>query len=242
MFWRANEKQKQNERSDTMSKANVKVVEGFVDQIINHKQFERLTEFCTEDCILHATPYVGLGVNFDDTSGEKLILCDIAPNGPADGPLQLGDELIHVQDGEHIWESFDDLRKGYWARGVVDTEIHLTVRRRGSLITIPLRRSRIDAFDMKASETFSAANPYWTKYWPDVKMEIREVFGSGDLVACYAVNSGTNMEYEHSAVWGEIDLFRLKGNRINEAWMIDDAYSMYRQLGYQITEPIREPV
>ena len=96
-----------------MSKTNVKVVEGFIDQIVNQRRFERLAEFCTEDCVLLASPYVGLGVNFDDSSSEKLILRDIAPNGPADGPLQPGDELIRVQDGEHIWETFDELRKGF---------------------------------------------------------------------------------------------------------------------------------
>lgn len=224
-----------------MSKTNVEIVEEYIEQVINRRRFERLSEFCTEDCVLHASPYVGLGVNFDDTSGEKLILADIASNGPADGRLQLGDELVRVQDGDHILENFEALRKGLWAHGLVDTEVTVTVRRNGSLITIPLRRGRIDEFDIKASEIFTAANPYWQKYWPDVKMEVMEIFGTGDKVACYAVNSGTSQEYGRSAVWGEMDIFKLKDGRISETWGMEDTYSQFKQLGYQITEPIHQP-
>ena len=43
-----------------MSKANVKIVEEYIEQVINRRQFERLTEFCTEDCVLHASPYVSV--------------------------------------------------------------------------------------------------------------------------------------------------------------------------------------
>lgn len=223
-----------------MSKTNVKVVEGFIDQIVNQRRFERLAEFCTEDCVLLASPYVGLGVNFDDSSGEKLILRDIAPNGPADGPLQPGDELIRVQDGEHIWETFDELRKGFWAHGVVDTEIHLTVRRRDAIFTIPIQRTRINVFDLKLSDIFSNQNSFWEKYWPDTKTEIRKIFGTGDMVACYAVNSGTNLEYGRSAVWGEIDIFKLRDGKISEVLFAEDYYSQLKQLGFQIIEPVRE--
>lgn len=223
-----------------MSKANVKIVEGYVE-LINQKQFERLSEFCTDDCVLHTSPYVGLGVNFDDTSGDKFILSHIAPGGPADGNLQLGDELMRAQDGDHIWENPEELRKGLWAQGLADTEIALTVRRNGVLLTIPLIRRRIDAFDLKASDIFMVNNPYWVKYWPDVKMEIREIFGSGDMVACYGINAGIHQEYGRSAIWGELDLFKLKDGRIREIWVIEDAYSQLKQLGYQILEPVREP-
>ena len=224
-----------------MSKANVKIVEEYIEQVINRRQFERLTEFCTEDCVLHAPPYVGLGVNFDDTSGEKLILTDVAPNSPADGRLQLGDELVRAQDGDLIVENFEELREGLWAQGLVDVELILTVRRNGSLIAIPLRRARINAFDLKASEIFNAANLYWKKYWPDIKMEVKEIFGGGDKVACYAINTGTNQEYGRSAVWDEFDIFKLKDGRITEVWGTENIYSQFKQLGYQITKPVHEP-
>jgi predicted ester cyclase len=225
-----------------MSNENTKTVEGYIEQVLNQKQLDRLFDFCSEDCVVHTSPYVGLGVNFDDTSGEKLILTHIAPHGPADGHLQLGDELIRVRHEEKTWESFDALRKGLWAQGSVGTEIFLTVRRHGSLITLPLKRTQIDQFDIKLSEFYETLMPYLQQYWPNLKMDIKEIFGDGDRVACYVVNHGTNLEYNRSATWGEIDIFKLKDGRIAEIWSVENTYSELKQLGYEIAEPIRETV
>ncbi len=224
-----------------MTKNNVQVVKEYIEQIINQRRFDRLTDYCTEECVLHATPYVGLGVDFDDTSGEKLILTHMAPGGPAVAHLQIGDELLRVQDGDHIWETFDELRKGMWARGTPNTEIMLTVRRHENILTIPLRRERIEHFDLKASEIFTDTNSFWEKFWPEIKMEVREIFGSDDKVACYAINTGTHREYGCPAIWGELDIFKFKDGRINEVWSVEDTYSQRLQLGYRILEPVREP-
>lgn len=224
-----------------MTKNNVQFVKEYIEQIINQRRFDRLTDFCTEECVLHATPYVGLGVDFDDTLGEKLILTHMAPGGPAAAHLQIGDELLRVQDGDHIWETFDDLKKGLWARGLPNSEIILTVCRHGNVLTIPLRRERIEHFDMKVSEIFTNANSYWEKFWPEIKVEIREIFGSDDKVACYAINTGIHREYGGPAIWGELDILKFKDGRINEIWSIEDMYSQRCQLGYRILEPEREP-
>jgi predicted ester cyclase len=223
-----------------MSETNIKIVEEYVEQIINKRQFERLSEFCSDDCVLHNSPYVGLGINFDDSSGEHIILTHMAPDGPAAQHLQIGDELVRAKEGDHIWETFDDLRRGLWAHGIVDTELCLTVRRHGNLLSIPLTRARIEDFDIKVSDVFNSANPYWEKYWPDLRMTIKQILGSGDTITCLAVNSGTNLEYGRSAIWGEIDIFKLHNGKITEIWGIEDTYSEFKQLGYQITEPVRE--
>jgi predicted SnoaL-like aldol condensation-catalyzing enzyme len=56
------------------------------------------------------------------------------------------------------------------------------------------------------------------------------------------VNHGTNLEYNRSATWGEIDIFKLKDGRIAEIWSVENTYSELKQLGYEIAEPIRETV
>ena len=223
-----------------MSKENIKIVDEYIDQVLNKKQLERLSDFCSEDCVSHTAPYVGLGGNFDDSSGEKLILTQIAPNGPMDGHLQIGDELIRIKKGDQIWETFDDLRKGFWARGLVGTEICVTVHRHGNTISIPLHLEQIDNFDINIHEFFEMVIPYLQKYWPDFKMEIKEIFGAGNMVACYAVNQGTNTDYNRSAVWGEMDIFKLKDGKIIEIWSVENTFEELQQLGYQVTEPIRE--
>ncbi len=223
-----------------MLQANIKIVEEYIEQIINQRRLERLSEFCSEDCVSHAPPYVGLGVDFDDTSEEHLILQQIAPNGPADGHLQIGDELVRVKYGDRNWETFDELRKGLWARGLVGTEICVTVRRHGNLLSIPITLRQVDQFDLKVSDIFKTAIPHMQKYWPDLKMDIKKIFGNGDMVACYAVNHGTNTEYNRSAVWDEMDIFKFKDGKIVEIWSVENNLEELHQLGYQVTEPVRE--
>jgi len=223
-----------------MSQANIKIVEEYIEQVINQRRLERLSDFCSEDCVSHAPPYVGLGVDFDDTSEEHLILQQIAPNGPADGHLQIGDELIRVKNGDRTWETFDELRKGLWARGLVDTEICVTVRRHGNLLSIPLSLRQVDQFDRKMTDIFKTLVPYMQKYWPDLKMEIREIFGNGEMVACYVVNHGTNTEYNRSAIWDEMDMYKLKDGKIIEIWSVENNLEELHQLGYQVTEPVCE--
>lgn len=223
-----------------MSQTNIQIVEAYIEQVINLRRLERLPDFCSDDCVSHAPPYVGLGGNFDDTSGEKLILTQIAPNGPMDGHLQVGDELIRVKHGDRTWETFDELRKGLWARGLADTEICVTVRRHGNILSIPLTLGQVEQFDIKVSDVFETAIPYLQKYWPDLKTEIKGIFGNGDMVACYAVNHGTNTEYNRSAVWDEMDIFKLKDGKIIEIWSVENSFEELNQLGYQFIEPVRE--
>ena len=223
-----------------MTNANVTIVQNYIEQVTNQKHFDRTFDFCAETCVAHSHPYVGLGVNFDDTSGERLILTQFAPGGPAEGRLEIGDELVRVQDGEHHWETFSELRNGMWAQGVINTELTVTIRRHDSLFTIPLTRGRVEAFDLKLSEILLTLVPYINKFWPDLHSEIRTIFGDDEMVACYIANSGTSLEYNQSAVWGEIDIFRLKNGKITEMWGVENIYSELKQLGFQITEPVRE--
>lgn len=223
-----------------MSMENIKIVEEFIEQVINQKRLERLPDFCSEEAICHAPPYVGLGVNFDDTSGEKLVLTQIAPTGPAHGHLKLGDELVRVRSEEQTWESFETLRRGLWSRGLIGSEITITVRRHENMVTIPLKLSRIDQFDIRLSEFFKMVIPYLQQYWPDLRMDIRQIFGVGDMVTCYAVNHGTNLEFHRSAVWSKMDLFKLRDGRITDLWSVENALDELTQLGYQVSEPLHE--
>jgi SnoaL-like polyketide cyclase len=222
-----------------MSKENLKIVADYIEQVINQQNLERFSDFCSEDCITHSQPYVGIGVNFDDSSKKKLIVFEIAPGGPAEGHLQIGDELVRVQIGEKTWTTYDELIKNDWAHGVDGTELTLSVRRHGDLIPVQFKRGRIGDFEFKLSTLLKTAIPYLQKNWPDLRMEIKEIFSNGDMVACYAINSGTNLEYNHSAIWAEIDIFRLKDGKIVETWSIENSYAEMMQLGYQFVEPAR---
>jgi hypothetical protein len=223
-----------------MSKTNVQIVQEYVEQVLNHKHFDRIFDYFAEDCVFHQPPYVGLGLNFDDRSGDKVVLIETAPSGPAAGNLQAGDELVRVTDGANTWETFKDLKSGLWGQGVMGTPLTFTVNRAGKLMDIPLKRGRVDGFDLVLSTYIDMWRDGTLKYWPDLNVEIKLIFGEGDQVVYYAIDSGTNQEYHRSAVWSEVGICRLKDGKIIEMWGLEDYSSQMRQLGYQIHEPVME--
>jgi len=223
-----------------MSKTNVQIVEEYLEEVLNHKHFDRVFDYCAEDCVFHSPPYVGFGLNFDDRSGDKVVLLDIAPSGPAAGNLQVGDELVRVTDGAKTWETFKDLKSGLWGQGVAGTPITFTVNRAGRLMDIPLKRGRVDGFDLVLSTYIDVWRDGTLRDWPDLSVEIKLIFGEGDQVACYSIDSGMNQEWHRSAVWSELGIYRLKDGKIVEMWGVEDTSSQMRQLGYQIREPVME--
>jgi hypothetical protein len=116
--------------------------------------------------------------------------------------------------------------------------VTVTVKRDGKLLEIPLKRGRIEGFDMKLSTNMEIWRDYTLKYWPDINSEIKLIIGEGDLVAVYMINSGTNLEYHHTAMWDECDIYRLKGAKIIEIWSIENSYLSLKQQGYQILPPV----
>jgi predicted SnoaL-like aldol condensation-catalyzing enzyme len=221
-----------------MSKTNTEIVREQIEEVINHKHIDRIFDYYSRDCIIHNPPYVGLGLNFDDRSGEYLILTEIASSGPAAGKLRLKDKIVRVKDDVKTWGTFQDLKNGLWGQGVLGTPLTVTVNRDGKLIEIPLERGRVEGFDLNLSTNIEIWNDFTLKIWPDLKVEIRVICGEGDLVACYLVNSGTNQEYHHSAVWDECDIYRLKDGKIIEVWGVESLLVQMKQLGYQILPPV----
>jgi predicted SnoaL-like aldol condensation-catalyzing enzyme len=223
-----------------MSKTNIQLVREYIEEVPNKKHFDRIFEYCSKDCVIHIAPYVGLGLNADDRSGERIILLDIAPTGPAHGKLLPGDELIRVQDDDKIWETFDELKSGMWGMGVFGTRLTVTVRRDGKLLSIPLVRSRVEGWDLKLHEIVDVWWDDIKKHWPDIRSEIKLIFGQDDLVSCFSIVSGTNLEYQRTAVWSECNIYRIQNGKIIETWGVEDSYSEMKQLGFRISEPVKE--
>ncbi len=219
-----------------MTPTNIEVVKGFVE-VLNKGEFDRLFDYCSPDCAIISPPYVGFGVNFDDSSGEHSILCTIAPSCPAAGKLQLGDELVRVSDGTDTWETFDQLRSGLWGQGRSGTSVTITVRRDGQLLDYQLERGRVEGMTLPLATIVPSWRVSKARYWPDLTAEIQVIFGEGEWVACYMLNSGVNLEYRRSAMWAECDILRLSGGKIVEIHAAEDSFAQMKQLGYDIREP-----
>jgi predicted ester cyclase len=222
-----------------VTKTNIQIVERYIDEIFNQKHFDQIFNYCSRDCVIHIAPYVGLGLSSDER-GEQVILTDIATHGPAHGNLLPGDRLVRVQDEHRTWETFDELKSGLWGQGVLGTRLTVTVQRAGELYDIPLVRSRVDGWKMKLSKIVDIWRDEIRRHWPGLNSEIKLIFGHDDLVACYLVTSGANLEHQHSAIWSESNIYRLENGKIIEMWGVEDSYAQLKQLGFTITEPVKE--
>ncbi len=74
-----------------MEDKNILIVREFMEQVINQKNFDRLFDYFSPACIIHNTPYVGMGIRYDDSSGECFVVEKVAPHAPASGKLFEGD-------------------------------------------------------------------------------------------------------------------------------------------------------
>jgi hypothetical protein len=189
---------------------------------------------------MHIAPYVGLGLTTDEVAGNQVFLLDVAPHGPAFGKLMPGDILIRIQDDIRTWETFEELKTGLWGQGVPGTHLTATVRRNGELLTIPLIRSRVEGWELRLEKVVNMWRDDVLKNWPDLHTSIEMLIGSDDLVTCYCIVSGTNQEYHRAATWSECSVYRIRNGKIVETWGVEDTFSQMKQLGYRITEPVKE--
>jgi predicted SnoaL-like aldol condensation-catalyzing enzyme len=225
-----------------MSKTNKHIFEEFIEKVLNPQRFELIHEYLTEECVFHTPPYVGLGIMVDDTSGDKVLIQEIAPNSPAAAHLEEGDEVLKVSDDSGVRETFEQLKDSPWGQGKIGAPIELIVRREGKDLDVTFTRDRIEAFDTTLSENLEIWKHYMQNSWPDQKNEITLLVEEGDLVSYYMLVSGTNADYNQPAIWAECGIVRFKAGKITEWWSVEDGLSQFRQLGYRIKEPVKEAV
>ncbi len=219
-----------------MFKTNKETVQGYYEELTNKKLFDRYDDYYTEDSVYHNPPYVGLGVSNDDSSGDKVIIFEVAKGCPADGHLLPGDQLLRVADGNNVWETYKELREP-WGQGIVGTTISIRVLRDGQTLDLQLTRGIVQGFDQRALDFKERFRYYLTKVWPDQKVTIKHLIEEGDLVVAHCLCSGTNVEYNRQAIWEFIEILRIKDGKILESWNVEDAHSEMRQLGYKILPP-----
>ena len=223
-----------------MSISNKRIFQDFIEKVMNPQNFELVHEYLSEDCVFHTAPYVGLGFTMDDTSGDKILIREIAPNSPAADHLQEGDEIIRVSDERGVQETYEQLSTSNWGQGKVGTPITLTIRREGKDFDVTLTRDRIATFNTTLSDSLEIWKHYMRSTWPDQKSEITLLVEEDDLLSYYMLVSGMNADYNQPAVWAESGIMRFEDGKITEWWSVEDELSQIRQLGYQIEEPVKE--
>ncbi len=219
-----------------MTQTNSSILRGYFDEVINQKRPDLLPKYFSEDFVGHGTPYVGMGVMIDDSSGVKVAIQAVKPGSPAEGKLMVGDEILRVLDGERTWTTFDELRQPTWGQGALGTSLTVWVRRAEGEHEITLERGLVQGFQFPYHLLEPGTREYLEE-WPDLQARVVNVIESGDLVAYHAENQGHNVRYGRTAMWAEFGFVRIRQGKIVDWWSAEDTVSLFKQLGYAIQAP-----
>lgn len=210
---------------------NAEIIQDTIERIVNQKKIDMWDHYFSQNYIAHGAPYIGMGFS-RDTSATKHMIDYILPGSPAEGKLQIGDELLWVEDEHKRWTTFEEIEKAIQSR-----EYKLGVRRDDQVLEVKLTRGYIKGFDTNNDQAKSDMREFITDQIPDLKAAIKLILADGDMVACFMEYRGTHAKFEREAVWRETWFTRLSEGKIVEGWPLFDEASYCRQLGYQIIPP-----
>ena len=197
-----------------MFKPNVQTVQEYIEAM-NRKQFQRIFEFCSADCIIRGEPFEGIGAIGKADREGRFVLKSVFQNGSAGECLQIGDELVRVVDSDHVWDKFSEFEKGTWNRGMAGTPVTVTVRRAGRSLECHLTRDVIESYNIKLSERIETIQKE-SRMWSKLVEKVNLIFGHDDLVAVYSTFRGTPRENDGFAAWSACCIYRLKDGKIIE--------------------------
>ncbi len=219
-----------------MSQTNSSILRSYIDEVANQKHLDLIPKYFSEKFIGHGTPYVGMGLMIDDSSGVKVTIQSVYPGSSAEGKLKVGDEILRVFDGERTWNSFEELRQSLWGQGALGSSLTVWVRRDKAEHEITLVRGLVKGFEFPYHQMEPGMREFYKEY-PDLKARLVNVIEAGDLVAYQIENQGHNARYGRSAVWAEIGFVRFQDGKITDWWSVEDTVSQFKQLGYTILAP-----
>jgi predicted ester cyclase len=217
-----------------LMKSNVEIIQDIFDQVVNQKKIDLWDQYFSQDYIARGAPYFGIGFSAD-SSGNQHIINNIAPGSPVEGKLQVGDELLWVEDAHQRWATYEHIRQGL--QGYRGSKFRMGVRRGNQTFEYEFTRDLIKGFDTHNDQAKSEMREFMTKEFPDLKATIKQILADGDMVVCLLEYRGTNADFEREAIWREAWFVRLSEGKIVEEWSVFNGTSFFKQLGYQIIPP-----
>ncbi len=217
--------------------SNKDVILGYYKEVVNGKDFTVLDKYFHPDYLSGALPYIGMGVGLDASSGDKVVVNHVYSEGPSAGKLEVGDEILFVQDGDSRLETFEEIRDIPWGWGKVDSPFMLRVQRGEEEIEVEITRGIIEGLKMSLEEFKESWEKFATQKIPDEKVEILYIIEEGDMVACLATATAMHLDYDRQYLVPGGEFFRLKDNKIIESWGVSDNLAFIRQMGFSVEEP-----
>jgi predicted ester cyclase len=212
-------------------KSNLEIIQETIEQIVNQKNIDMWDQFFSPDYLARGAPSIRMGFS-RDTSENKHVLNFVIPGSPADGKLQVGDELLWVEDEHQRWATYEEIEQGIQGK-----KYKLGVRRGDQTLEVELAKDLIKGYDTPTAQAKSEMQEFMTKQIPDLTADIKLILASGDMVVCLIEYRGTHAKFEREAIWREAWISRLSEGMIVESWPIIDESSFLRHLGYQLILP-----
>ena len=212
-------------------KSNIEIIRDTIEQIVNQKNIDMWDQYFSPDYIARGAPYIGMGFS-RSSSGYQHIINLIIPGSPADGKLQVGDELIWVEDERQRWSTDEEIEQGLQGH-----KYKVGVRRGDQTFKYELTRELIKGFDTHTEQAKSEMLDFMTQQFPDLKAIIILILAEGDMVVSLLEYRGTHAKFQREVVWREAWFARLSEGMIVEGWPIIDESSFFRHLGYQLIPP-----
>jgi predicted ester cyclase len=219
----------------SLMNSNIEIIQNIIDQVVNQKKIDVYDQYFSEEYISRGDPYVGMGFSVD-SSGNKHIIKIVTPDSPVDGKLQVGDELLWVEDEHERWATFEDIQQGF-LQGSRGNKFKVGVRRDNQTLDYEFTRDIIKGFDTPKDQAKADLQEFMTQQVPDLKATIKLIHADGDRVVSLLEYRGTHADYKREAVWREAWFVRLSEGKIVEDWTVYDGSSYLRQLGYQLIPP-----
>ena len=216
-------------------KSNVEIIQDTIEQVVNQKKIELWDQYFSPDYVSRGAPYIGMGFS-RDSSGNKHIINIIYPGNPAEGKLQVGDELVWVENEDQRWATYEEIKQSI-LQGYGGRKFKLGIRRGNQNLEYELTRDLFRGFDTHNDQAKSDMREFMTKEIPDLKATIKLILADGDMVVCLLEYRGTHADFEREATWREAWFVRLSEGKIVEDWTVFNGASYFRQLGYQIIPP-----
>ena len=212
-------------------KSNVEIIQETIEMIVNQKKIDLWDQYFSQDYVSRGAPFIGMGFS-RNTSEKKHIVDMVFSSSPADGKLQVGDEIIWVEDEHQRWASYEEINQG-----LQGNKYRVGVRRGDQTLEYDIARDLVKGYDTPTDQAKSEMRAFMTQQFPDLKASIRLILADGDMVVSLLEYRGIHAEFEREAVWREAWFVRLADGKIIEGWPIIDESSFFRHLGYQLIPP-----
>ena len=183
--------------------------------------------------------FVGFGLMWDNvrsTEEGRLVVTEVRPDGPANGTLKAGDEVISVRGIPVTKESIQGNKLGF--RGKAGEAVAVVIKRDGKEMPIEVTRGKVPGALMNKNQLLEnlsrGKDDDW--YWKNSKIQIEEVIG--DTYVLYAryqvihTDSVSKLPFEVERV------LRLTFNnegKINSTWGLSEERFRLEQTGYTIS-------